>query len=325
MNAPSPPTEQRPTLPSWLISTVLHALLLVAVALGLRLGEREGAAPERTAEVGIVLTHREDSQDFFEGPESNADAAANAQSDTSTDAANSASSLDDLVADSPSVDPSDALPEAAPRLGPGDLEGGGVDAAGAAAGPEGGRTSRAPGGRARTRIFGVEGEGYKFVYVFDRSASMSGSPLEAAKAQLLASLNSLEETHQFQIIFYNERPWKFNPTGDPNRMLFATERNKKLAARFVGGITADGATRHEAALLDALRLGPDVIFFLTDADEPKLYPSDLARIGRRAAGITINCIEFGIGPRQDAANFLVRLARENGGGHAYVDTTRLKP
>ncbi|HTN76656.1 MAG TPA: hypothetical protein VL096_15465, partial [Pirellulaceae bacterium] len=59
-----------------------------------------------------------------------------------------------------------------------------------------------------TGVFGVKGRGTKFVYVFDRSGSMSGfggRPLAAAKRELLASINDLDTVHQFQVIFYNER------------------------------------------------------------------------------------------------------------------------
>ena len=72
------------------------------------------------------------------------------------------------------------------------------------------------GGYARTGVFGVIGEGHKFVYVFDRSGSMDGhggAPLAAAKAELIASLKDLGQMHQFQIIFYNEQPRIFSPTG----------------------------------------------------------------------------------------------------------------
>jgi len=34
---------------------------------------------------------------------------------------------------------------------------------------------------ARVTIFGIEAKGAKFVYVFDRSGSMNGAPLAAAK------------------------------------------------------------------------------------------------------------------------------------------------
>ena len=130
----------------------------------------------------------------------------------------------------------------------------------------------------RTGVFGVQGQGYKFVYVFDRSGSMGGhggAPLAAAQAQLIESLQDLGQTHQFQIIFYNERPHIFNPTGGPRPVGFGTDENKYQAEQFIESITADGATEHEDALALALRMAPDVIFFLTDADEPRLNPDQL--------------------------------------------------
>jgi hypothetical protein len=70
---------------------------------------------------------------------------------------------------------------------------------------------------------------------------------------------------------------------------------------------------------------PDVIFLLTDADEPKLGPGDLAKIQRMAGGISINTIEFGYGPASGEDNFLVQLARQNGGRHGYVDISKIFP
>ena len=64
------------------------------------------------------------------------------------------------------------------------------------------------------------------------------------------------------------------------RIAFGTDRNKQLAANFVGGITADGGTDRFAALKAALAFRPDVIFFLTDADDP-MSASELAEIDRR--------------------------------------------
>jgi hypothetical protein len=223
------------------------------------------------------------------------------------------------------VDFGGVLPSASPMLGGGALEGGGVGTAKAAtSGSQG--SKNVPGGYARTGVFGVEGQGYKFVYVFDRSGSMGGhggAPLAAAQAQLISSLRNLGQTHQFQIIFYNERPLVFNLAGAPGRLVFGTDANKYQAARFVESIIADGATEHEDALALALRMAPDVIFFLTDADEPRLNSRQLAHIARLNKGTSINAIEFGFGAQESAENFLVRLARENGGKHVYVDVSTL--
>jgi len=181
------------------------------------------------------------------------------------------------------------------------------------------------GGKAHTSLFGVVGEGYKFVYVFDRSGSMGGpgrNALRAVKRELLESLKPLDTVHQFQIISYNERAALFNPTGTPGRLAFATEPNKQRVVRFLESITAAGGTAHEDALRLAIRLQPDVIFFLTDGDDPKLTPAQLAKISHLAAGIVINAIEFGPGPKPPGASFLAALAQQNGGGYAYVDLSK---
>ena len=174
-------------------------------------------------------------------------------------------------------------------------------------------------------MFGIESEGYKFVYVFDRSGSMGGhggAPLAGAKAQLIASLEKLGQTHQFQIIFYNERPSVFNPSGTPGRLVFGNDSNKYLAKQFVNGIIADGATEHEDALAMALRMAPDVIFFLTDADEPRLNVRQLAHIARINKGTVINAIEFGFGAGR-VGEFSGAAGHENGGKHVYVDISQL--
>jgi hypothetical protein len=187
--------------------------------------------------------------------------------------------------------------------------------------------SISPGEKAQVSMFGVRAEGSKFVYVLDRSGSMGdpkGKSLAAAKAELIASLEKLDTVHQFQIIVYNERPRVFNPTGQPGRLAFGTEQNKTEVRKFLESITPDGGTAHEEALVTAIRMHPDAIFLLTDGDDPQLTPRELARIDRLGAGIVIHTIEFGSGPRQPGENFLTKLARQSGGEHAYVDSTKLK-
>lgn len=181
-------------------------------------------------------------------------------------------------------------------------------------------------GKARTSLFGTTGEGYKFVYVFDRSSSMGGGgarSLRAVKKELQKSLANLDTVHQFQLIFYNDTVRVFNPTGTPGRIPFATQQTKDEAMRFINTIAADGGTRHEEAMKMAIRLRPDVIFLLTDGDEPRLSRRQLDSIERQAVGITINAIEFGPGPEPATPSFLKTLAQENAGQYAYVDTSKL--
>ncbi len=233
--------------------------------------------------------------------------------------------LNSLLNEKPAVSLSGVLPTAGTFASSAGGDGGGVPSAqGLTTQPRGSNHLR--GGYARTGVFGAVGEGHKFVYVFDRSGSMDahgGAPLSAAKTELISSLKNLGQTHQFQIIFYNEQPRVFSPTGLQGRLVFGTDQNKYLAQKFVGSITADGATRHEEALEMALRMAPDVIFFLTDADDPCLTSQQLAHIAHVNNGTSINAIEFGYGTQGDTENFLVKLARQNGGKHVYIDVSRL--
>jgi len=309
----------RRELPSWLMSLVLHIVILLVLGLTLRLPARLGTATERIADVGIALEQRDGGHEYYQtGPDGGGSTAASEGRATGP-------KLSDFLSESPPVDPTAALPSALPTIGPSALGGEGIPSAGGMS-DGAGRRPGSPGGKGRATVFGVTGEGWKFVYVFDRSDSMNWhnrKPLRRAKAQLLGSLETLDSNHQFQIIFYNQEPAIFNPSGAPNRLAFATDQTKRNAERFVSGITATGGTDHVAALLRAISLHPDVIFFLTDADDPVLSNVQLDHLHRRAAGITIHAIELGFGPQRDPNNFLVKLARQNGGQHVYVDVSKL--
>jgi hypothetical protein len=183
------------------------------------------------------------------------------------------------------------------------------------------------GGKARTSLFGVTGEGYSFVYVFDRSGSMGGSgrtSLQMVKGELLKSLRNLGNTQQFQMIFYNDRPTLFNPSGVAGKLAFGNENNKQRAIQFIDSIVAEGGTDHLEALRAATGMHPDVIFFLTDGDQPQLTDRELEKVQRWAAGMIINTIQFSPGPPKAEKSFLEKLAQLTGGEYAYVDSTQLK-
>ncbi|MCL2743206.1 MAG: VWA domain-containing protein [Planctomycetaceae bacterium] len=182
------------------------------------------------------------------------------------------------------------------------------------------------GGKTNVRVFGTEGRASSFVYVFDRSGSMnefSGRPIRAAKKELIKSIEPLEAVHKFNIIFYNEKPliWK------PGRALvFANDINKVGAERFVEGTVSSGGTNHSAALMEALSLSPEVIFFLTDGDEnDAISPGDQEAITKRnnnSVGAQINVIQFGVGAKRESG-FLKKLAAQNRGQYVYVNVAEL--
>lgn len=177
---------------------------------------------------------------------------------------------------------------------------------------------------AKLSFFGAVAEGSRFIFVLDHSSSMMGAPLEAAKAQLVGSLLALESVHQFQIIFFNDRMHAWDLTGGQQRIPFATDQNKAHARDFIAGVVAGGGTERRTPLLRALAMSPDVIFFLTDADDA-MPAYDVAEAVERAqrSRTAIACVEFGIGPSAGGENFLTRLAHATGGQYVYVDATAL--
>ncbi|MEX2306064.1 MAG: hypothetical protein WD738_00630 [Pirellulales bacterium] len=303
-------------LSAWLFSLVIHFCLVVLLGLAAQQTPR-GAAEEPGRSAGIVLKRTSAEGELYEGEEDAAVDAAEAQAEP-------VDLLSVLPSDSVAANSGANSPQV-PTPGPGATPGGGQPDAGQFTSGGGRRGSPSGGGQARVSVFGVQGEGSKFVYLFDRSSSMEGPPLAAAKRQLIESLDSLQTVHQFHIIFFNTRTKAFDITGGGRRIAFATDRNKQLAANFVGGIVADGGTDRLIALREALSFAPDVVFFLTDADDP-MAPSELADIARanRRAQAAICVIEFGRRQSPTPGNFLSELARESGGQYGYVNANQLR-
>lgn len=175
-------------------------------------------------------------------------------------------------------------------------------------------------------FLGAKDKGSRIVFVVDCSASMANyHAMRSAKAALASSLNALTDAQQFQIIFYNQTTKPLPPrVRSDGALFFATEVNKTYALQAIGLIEPDLGTDHIPALKLALRMGPEVIFFLTDADEPQLSGAELAEIARINQGrARIHTIEFGKGAELDLDNFLKKLARQNGGTYRYHDVKRL--
>ena len=318
---PQSATASEPRSPAWIISIVLHCSVFLALVVAIDRVPR-GAMELPIGSSGIVIERMSAEGDLSAGE---ADASVQAAlPDTLRPPELIPIQENQVVTAEIGRDPvSQIRPVAVDETSNGGAERPGSQTSGAAGGHPG-----SPDGDdryAKVSVFGVEGTGNKFVYVFDRSSSMEGAPLSAAKRQLIESLNSLDTVHQFHIIFFNHRLRMFDVTSGGRRIAFASERNKKLAANFVGGMTADGGTDRFTALKQALAFRPDVIFFLTDADDPMSTSemADLEQIYSRL-GTTICVIEFGRTPTAPQKNFLTELAGQSGGKYGYVNTAKLK-
>ncbi len=302
-------------LPAWLLSFLFHTILFTVILLTART-VNNGAAEIENRNVGIVLVEAQSEKTEYL---SEGEVAESTSSSTP-------------VASPPPLPTEQELPPDLPGLASSTTTITGVgdelmeSLNGAEGLIEGVATTGNIGGKVTTEVFGVKGTGSRFVYVFDRSASMSGynnKPLRAAKKQLLASLNSLGKNHQFQIIFYNDTTRVFKPDPGAAEMMPADDRTRRRAARFVESIQADRGTDHLNALHLALSLAPDVIFLLTDA-EGGFTRSELLKVSQwnRSAAV-INAIEFGVGSGPGSDRSLQQLARDHGGTYVYKNILTL--
>ncbi len=302
-------------LPAWLLSLLLHFSLLATIA-ALWTSRPHGTGAEIGGPVGIAVVHQRFGEEEYllsDEPDS------------------TEVSPDQSLAGLPSVSSAEQSQEELlkglmPHLDPGAGAAASGDSGlgtGSASLPTGGKTSGV-----KAKLFGIEGEGNRFVYVIDRSDSMNGfegKPMLRAKAELIDSLEALGPTHQFQVIFYNDTPVPFGGSGGGGPQLLRGEkRSKELAQRFIRETPAVGGTNHVDALRMALAMGPDIVFFLTDGDFPKPAAPALDNILTRAArnGTTIHCIQFGEGNRNVQSSWINRLAEDSGGQYRYEDVSQ---
>jgi len=330
----------RAVVPSWLLSLVLHAVLFVVLAISLP-GLRGGIVGDPDGDlrtVGIWVGHSGDGTGNDEsgggsGQEKEARGETKlvpaAKSDPLAIPATSAPSMP--VQNTIPIAPA---PVAPPVIGPGaNPRHAGLFPRGAeprsTAGKSGGDSAGGGrrGSRGSTPFFGIVDVGSRFVYVIDCSGSMySHNAMGAAKSELLKSLRTLNRFQQFQIVFYNtDQKWLKAPGKVDFRFFAADEKSLRQAAAFVAEIDPDGGTQHRTAIELALRLHPDVIFFLTDGGVPGLGPFDLEELKRLNERHTrIHCVQFSSQDDPDApaaTDFLQKLAAQNDGAYVCRDVS----
>ncbi len=306
---------------AWIASCLLHTTLLVFFALLWRPQTRgTSGEPDRPVGIAVAYETNQGNEYSLEGGATGANSANAAASQaipiSVVNAAGPPISIENIVSDliGNQTGPSEI------NLSQNGSQGTGLSGEGGSSSSTGVR-GRGTSKKTTTSFFGVEGSGSSFVYVVDRSDSMNAydaAPLRYAKRELLKSLESLNEYNQFQIVFYND---SLSPMS--RKMFFATDADKRRATNFVRTMPGDGGTAHLPALRQALAMSPDIIFFLTDADDPSLTMPQLHEIRERAelSRTTIHAVQFNLGPASNDGNWIRVLAEMNHGTYKYIDVT----
>ncbi|MBQ3388501.1 MAG: VWA domain-containing protein [Thermoguttaceae bacterium] len=310
--------EKTPFWTSWTGSLAVHAaaLLLLVAVLAIDRPVRRALKGRADGEVSFLFSDEEP-----------AGGGNTAETPNENPAADPVSAETPETADDPVPNPEEDVIGTAPaviahvRFHDSGSEGGGSGPAGISAGDGT--------GTGQTVRFGdLQGRGKRFVFLVDRSESMKwpdGDPIRVAVADALASIGSLDPAagaQKFQLIAFNHHYETFN---GGKRLVEVTSETKRQAESFLSGLAPDGGTDPLAALDAAIRMAPDVIFFLTDAEE-EISALSLRRIrdlARQGSVAQIHVIEFGKPGGKHPAAYR-KLAEQNGGAYVYRDVTALE-
>ncbi|HBH54726.1 MAG TPA: hypothetical protein DDY91_22820 [Planctomycetaceae bacterium] len=335
------PGERVRQFPSWLLSLGAHLLLYLVLAVFIRPVAPRGAGDGEFRTIGISTRSGVESPEERRGGDLSSQMPQGAAGESPSD--ETEASLDAANIELPPVDDEPPIPIQGPErrlekaVTRGAVSSGTTPPSGVGARdfsrPKGGAASKkntgpkqggAGSGPGAVSFFGGGGQpGTRFAFVLDASASMyENNAIQVAKSELQASLLQVADEQEFQVIFYNEDLHPMPTTGQRTTMFRGTEANRNRAAQHIRSVQPSGGTRHKEALLEALRLRPDVIFFLTDAGEPWMTAADLGEIRKRNSGRCRICVvEFGKGsPLSNTESYWTRrLARENDGTYSYHD------
>lgn len=165
-------------------------------------------------------------------------------------------------------------------------------------------------------FFGMNLKGASVVFVVDASSSMN-HPLPGpaktrfgrVKIELFKAISKMTDAEKFFMIFFNE----FSIPMPAARLISATPENRQLFLNWMAPGQAAGDTEPEAALLAAIHLRPEVIYFLTDGKFKYSVVQNVSAANQ--AGVVINTICFG---NDTGEKFLKQLAQRNGGVYRFV-------
>lgn len=309
-------------VPSWVISLVLHGILLLIFMSTMKGcgGDMNGAVGEEFRSFGIYVKDSDSPEPQDAPPVESVTTQSNADRTTDNTAVDEAPPADLDLPDIEIPAIGAGPPQLPPNMGSSDIKP-----------PE-----TAPGGQLRgarglgpgeTSFVDIRDSGKKFVYAIDCSGSMVGNRIAYARAQLASSLNVLQPYQEFQVLFYNTRVWglQLRRDGITSGLYTANQPNVAKAIRDIRSVQPDEGTKHLAAIEKALKLRPDVLFFLTDGHDTPLSPAELKFVRQLNGGKSrIHCIEFGQGELIAARTWLQTVARQNGGRYKYVDVNKLR-
>jgi len=165
-------------------------------------------------------------------------------------------------------------------------------------------------GRSQTTFFGNKAKqgAESIIFIIDASTTMGqiGGRFERALTELRASVEKLSAGHRFNIIFFDEKPLKWQ-----EHMTVASPENKRAALEFVETMRdfKGSGTLPVPPMKEAMKDNPEVIFLLTDGD---FLSDDSAELLAMSKEKKIRVYPIGFGEKVNEP-LLQKLADQSGG------------
>jgi hypothetical protein len=169
------------------------------------------------------------------------------------------------------------------------------------------------GGGKGVGFFGTRARADSVVFIVDTSGSMEGHRFDRAVEELTRSLNLLQPSQKFFIFFYSGST--FPMWGQRSaKLLPATTGNRDKAIKWIKKFQPDGDTAPEDAIERALKLKPQVIYFLTDGEIPNTTRATAERCNKEHKTV-IHTIAF---EYEGGAEQLRGIAADSHGKYRFV-------
>jgi hypothetical protein len=164
--------------------------------------------------------------------------------------------------------------------------------------------------------FPLDDQPGRYVFVVDGSQSMTHrypgparSRFGRVKVELWRTIYRMSADQKFFVIFFNTRAFPMPATElRPGGM-----ENQSDLFQWTASLKADGQTDPLEAMLMAMRLQPDVIYFLTDGEFNYKVVREVAKANQR--GVKIHTISLG---DDSGAKFLEEIASRTGGSYRHI-------
>jgi len=162
-------------------------------------------------------------------------------------------------------------------------------------------------------FFGLGDTGQRLVYVVDCSDSMNdANKWKQASYELVRALKDLNYQQKFFVIFFSDGAYPM----DADAPIPATYEEVGKTEEWVKEIQPMGGTNPLPALLYALTLEPDAIYFLSDGQFDPLVISELQQRNPKSAGqIPIHTVSF---YNRDTVGLMRTISRQSGGKFRFV-------